>query len=121
MYCDHSKYPTVYHWLASNDYYNEIINEFDCVECEGSGRIWDPDDPRDPYEGNKLRNRIECPTCKGKGVGPVEPYLKFYSESKERYVRDQALAIEKQRKQESLIKKLKDFLTEDEFARITVS
>lgn len=40
---------------------------YPCLRCHGSKTIYDPNDPRDPIEGNKLRSVIECPNCKGTG------------------------------------------------------
>lgn len=40
---------------------------YPCPQCNGVGIIYDPNDPPDPYEGNKLRRRISCLSCKGTG------------------------------------------------------
>jgi len=40
-----------------------------CGICDGTGMIYDPNDPRDMYEGNKLRGIISCHKCNGEGVG----------------------------------------------------
>lgn len=40
-----------------------------CMSCEGMTTIYDPNDPGCPIEGDKMRNRIVCPTCGGRGVG----------------------------------------------------
>jgi len=39
----------------------------ECFVCDGSGKVWHPDSPRDDYEGNKLRQTCKCPGCFGKG------------------------------------------------------
>ena len=45
---------------------------YPCCKCNGNGRIYDPLDPADVYEGNKLRNRIECNVCNGSGIGKAK-------------------------------------------------
>jgi hypothetical protein len=52
--------------------------EWPCLECRGCGRIYDPDDPPCPIEGNKLRNRIKCPKCKGSGEGSRKEIREAY-------------------------------------------
>ena len=41
---------------------------YPCLKCKGGGTIYDPDDPPCPVEGNKMRNRIACPSCDRSGV-----------------------------------------------------
>jgi hypothetical protein len=64
------KYPAPLSKLTFNNflYFNHIIDEEGkcvCTECDGDGLIWDPNDPPCIIEGNKLRNSIKCPLCKG--------------------------------------------------------
>lgn len=40
--------------------------QWPCYECQGRGKIWDPEG-RDDYEGNKLNRRIDCRLCHGTG------------------------------------------------------
>lgn len=42
---------------------------YPCFRCNGKGWIYDPLDSPDPYEGNKLRNTLRCPTCDRSGIG----------------------------------------------------
>ena len=39
------------------------------LPCTGRKNIWDTHDSPDSIEGNKLRNRVKCPKCKGTGEG----------------------------------------------------
>jgi len=39
-----------------------------CIECNGSGRIIDPEAVGDVVEGHKFSRRIDCPDCKGSGA-----------------------------------------------------
>ena len=43
---------------------NDIVS---CQLCDGDKKIYDPNDPRDPIEGNKLRRVIDCPLCVKEG------------------------------------------------------
>jgi len=49
------------------DYWNKTKSDYPCLNCLGEGFVYDPNDPPCPVEGNKLRNVIHCPTCKGTG------------------------------------------------------
>lgn len=63
---DGKKHKTFPVWLLAN--YNQIFaadGKIICTSCDGTGRIYDPDDPPDCYEGNKLRNVIKCSKCNG--------------------------------------------------------
>jgi hypothetical protein len=53
-----------------------------CIRCEGSGRIYDPKDPRDPIEGNKMRNVISCQICAGSGIGKLSDWKKYWRADK---------------------------------------
>lgn len=62
---------------------NNIINddgEYFCPHCEGVGKIYNPDDPRCPIEGNKMRGMITCPSCMGSKAS-----LSYQSKWKEIY------------------------------------
>lgn len=71
-------------------------NFFPCLhpECCGNGRIYDPNDQPDPVEGNKMRDRIKCPTCKGSGQTTKKEFLEFYNISKK--MRNQRRKFEKE-------------------------
>lgn len=53
--------------------------EWPCPECRAHGRIYDPRDPRCPVEGNKNRNTITCPRCRGTRSVEKELYKKWYA------------------------------------------
>ena len=55
--------------------------KYPCIECGSSGFIYDPKDPYDAYEGNKYRNRLEYPTCKGTMIGPKAPLFELYKKN----------------------------------------
>lgn len=57
---------------------------YPCPECWGNTRIYDPDDPPCPVEGNKMRSRIKCPTCKGTGESSKQELLKVYRKAVDR-------------------------------------
>lgn len=61
-------------------YVNKLYKDglYMCPTCDGTSSIYDPDDPRDPIEGNKLRNIIKCPTCDSKGYGHFESHWRNY-------------------------------------------
>ncbi len=64
-------------------YTPEILSDnsiYPCLECRGKGSIYDPNDPPDVIEGNKLRNRITCPNCKG---NTLEDSIKFKTKFKQ--------------------------------------
>jgi hypothetical protein len=41
----------------------QSLNPYPCPECNGSQLIYDPTDPPDVIEGNKMRRVIDCPKC----------------------------------------------------------
>src|SRR3990172_8675458 len=51
---------------------------WDCIPCAGSGKIYDPDDPPDCIEGNKLRRVLQCQKCKGSGIGTEKEWQNLY-------------------------------------------
>lgn len=46
-----------------------------CILCNGSGRTFDPSTPRDPIEGNKMRNSLPCELCNGNKIIDINQYL----------------------------------------------
>ena len=51
-----------------------------CIECNGDGWIYDPNDPPCPAEGNKMRSKITCPKCKGSRLASDEELKAFHLE-----------------------------------------
>ncbi len=85
-----------------------------CISCDGSGRIYDPNDPRCPIEGNKMRNVIGCPHCKKTGVGRLQDWKNYWRKDKKEFTaRWKKEAINKA-KHNRILKKLtkseRDFL-----------
>ena len=56
----------------------ENANKWPCLGCDGKGTIYDPQDPGDPIEGNKYRNRIACPLCNGTRCIPKKLFAETY-------------------------------------------
>jgi excinuclease UvrABC ATPase subunit len=89
-------------FAIENKLYSLNSNEEICPKCKGDGKIWDPDDPPDIIEGNKLRNIIQCPECKGKKTGDFsivwfEKYFEAKKNAKIKYNFCLAKNIERQR------------------------
>jgi hypothetical protein len=53
----------------------ERLEYFPCQECCGGGWIYDPNDEPCPIEGNKIRNKLTCPVCKGSRQGDKKDYI----------------------------------------------
>lgn len=60
-----------------------LKHEYPCPECFGYGKVYDPDDPPCPVEGNKMQDRIACPKCEKKGYVTREIWLGIYKQHKE--------------------------------------
>lgn len=52
-----------YNYYIKNIYHSDI--DYLYFICEGTGKIYDKNDPPDIYEGNKLRRRVCCTACNG--------------------------------------------------------
>lgn len=53
--------------MYRNSFLNSKHVDFPCPECNGDGKVYDPDDPPDPIEGRKLCRIIRCEKCAGTG------------------------------------------------------
>lgn len=62
----------------------ELHDYFPCMECNGRGKIYDPDEQPCPVEGNKLRSLIPCGVCQSSGRSTKEVYDAKLQEVKER-------------------------------------
>lgn len=87
-----------------------------CSHCKSYGWIYDPHDPPDIIEGNKLRNKIDCPKCSGSGVGNEHEndlLYQYYSDSYDKSLSDynHKLLI-----YTSIIVKLSKYLTDEELS-----
>ena len=60
-------------------YHADKDNLFPCLECEGTGKIRDPNFERDVIEGYKMAGRVTCPSCKGTGIYTKEYYRLIYN------------------------------------------
>lgn len=58
--------------------FREDVGFWPCLKCNSYGRIYDPNDPPCPIEGNKLRNRIKCQLCNGTGRGDRRVLVEEY-------------------------------------------
>ena len=85
-------------------------NEYKCLECAGTGRIYDPNDPPCIIEGNKLRNRIQCPRCKGNKLGTKAEHYQRFKENKVATAKRQAAWDEDKK----MFLSIKNKLTRDE-------
>ena len=85
-----------------------------CSHCKSYGWIYDPHDPRDVVEGNKLRNTIDCPKCSGTGIGNEYENDLLYEAYSDNY--DKLLSDYKHRLiiYASIVVKLSKYLTDEE-------
>lgn len=56
-----------------------------CLRCNGSTKIYNPNEERCPVEGYKMVSRIKCPRCDGTGIGTVEECKNAYRETMDHY------------------------------------
>ena len=99
--------------LRTRAFFENGENVVKCIKCSGDGKIYDPDDPRDPYEGNKFRRTIICTACDGMKVGLLSSWkvqytkiVLFYKEQNIQIKNDNALiksASKKLTKQEKQV------------------
>lgn len=66
----------IHSWRFSGK--NLTDNIYPCLNCNGCGIIYDPDDPPCIIEGNKLRNRIKCTRCLGSKIGYIDEWKRLY-------------------------------------------
>lgn len=85
-----------------------------CVECRGHGKIYDPEDPPCPIEGNKGRHKIRCPKCDGTGEGQESDYSKLLKEAKEKH----KIAVANYNKDLGLYNSIMKKLTDEELKYI---
>lgn len=94
------KFPNFDLWLFGTKTLSDF-GELLCPKCEGSKRNYDPDDPPDCIEGNKLRRTVPCVECKGTGLTTKQKLKPIYLKEK----RDFISKIKKENRK-ILIKKL---------------
>ena len=84
-----------------------IINGLaNCFHCDGSGRVWHPDSYRDSYEGNKMRESIKCPACKGTKVGRLYEWKQEWRKEKKEYEARKKREIKEQTRRRRILQKL---------------
>lgn len=81
---------------------------FPCTvnDCRGKGTFYDPNDPPDPIEGNKLRNRVKCPKCHGTGRGERREFTALYKKAKAAAQTKVRAEVEKAKATQSALDKL---------------
>lgn len=85
-----------------------------CPTCNGHGRKYDPDDPRDPVEGDKLRSRIVCKNCRGSGFSDQQVDYQHYSKFLNQQWGKHEIASAKYKLLLALCEKLQRHLTGEE-------
>jgi hypothetical protein len=86
------------------------LKPFQCLVCSGSGRVYDPDDPPCPIEGNKCRRIIACSACGKSGEGKESEWRRWYKDWKE----DKAKASREERLKKTTMAGIKRKLTKKE-------
>ena len=61
--------------------------QWPCLACDAKGWVYDPNDPPCPVEGNKMRDRIDCPWCKGTGEGKKTDLQEAYKQQRLRHLK----------------------------------
>lgn len=77
-----------------------------CYNCEGSGRVWHPDSHRDVIEGNKLRETMKCPACKGTKIGKIAEWKTHWRKEKKEYEARKKREIKEQTRRRRILQKL---------------
>ena len=87
-----------------------ISGVISCVQCSGSGKIYDPNDPPCSVEGHKGRNKIQCPKCDGAKTGKMIDYVDGYVN----YVKNKVTSQLQRDNEQVIMDKIKSVLTGDE-------
>jgi Ribonuclease G/E len=58
---------------------------FPCPTCNGTGKVWEDDDPSITYDEIPCR---ECPNCQGFSVIPKKDFIKYYKSEQDRYKKE---------------------------------
>lgn len=75
-------------WGSRRKFFDRTPNAWPCTRCRGDGRIYDPNDPPDPVEGNRHRDVIDCTACNGTGCIGRELFAATYREIISKYLHD---------------------------------
>lgn len=96
----------IFKFVDSNP--KQPFGENKCHYCDGDGKMYDPNDPRDPYEGNKLRRVIDCIACNKTGINPASKihWKNKYKKHNELIKKDIREAKEKKAMINSIVLKL---------------
>lgn len=95
-------------YLSSAYFWKPEQTNFPCVACRAYGWVYDPNDPPDPIEGNKLRNRLKCPGCKGTKYGERKDSFREYNLSVRKWKQELEAHREVVRRFVALCEKLTD-------------
>jgi hypothetical protein len=82
-----------------------------CLRCNGYGRIYDPNDPPCPIEGNKMCDRITCTKCGGNG----ESTRKEWAERWKEYLKEYKKRVDQWRHEKSTLSAILSKLTTEEY------
>lgn len=97
--------------------FDRKTGHWNCIECDGSGRVLHPDALCDPAEGYKMAEHVNCQECRGTGMGTEKLWRKFYLEQKRSYAAQRKKETNRARLRKSAIAKL----TAEELAALGVS
>lgn len=92
-------------------------DEIKCLCCSGWGKVYIGH--RDPYEGNKLRDRIDCKVCHGRKTIPIktplgQAMLAFWAKLTEEEEKERKEQEEKERQRKYLQAKALSKLSPEE-------
>lgn len=85
---------------------SELLKNPYCTCCLGRMWLYHPDSRPDPVEGNKMRDTIKCPVCKGTGKGQLKHWKNLYNRDIEEWKNKKEKAIKLRTLQKSGLKKL---------------
>lgn len=90
-------------------------NLWPCMLCDGRGKVYDPNDPPCPIEGNKMRSRIPCTKCNGTGKGTKKEWAESFRRS-----RNHARKIrEESTRRKRMLRSIKESLTKEQWSFIS--
>lgn len=76
-------------WTSGGEkFFKEHPAKWPCLQCRGIGRIYDPNDPPCPIEGNKQRDRITCPDCGGSRCCTHTVFAEAYRKIIDKYLQE---------------------------------
>lgn len=120
------KHKTFTIWLAAM--HNQIFTSegrIKCVECNGSGWVYDPMSKPDCYEGNKMRGSIPCPKCRGAKTFELteenlKPFQKKFSTAEKNWREDRLRENAEKNRRQRIQNKLLSVLMEEEMKQVKI-